>query len=414
MESSPLVLAIETSTALLGVALIQGNESIWENTTVDPRAHSSRLLPLCAKALADLGVGPRDLAAVAVSAGPGSFTGLRIGFATAQGLCAGTGAGIVPVPTFEAMLSQNAGVPNLAVVQGSAKAQTVAALYTRSLTPSRSAGFAASYGYDESMPPSAVGMDEFLREAVSLVSGPIYVAGDAAVEFVASSRLDGRNVAHDPEVILVDDRTRLPLPSTVGLIGSRMLAEGKAVPPEEAVPRYYRRSQAEVKAMESYPEISIENMTLDDLDRVLEIEAQSYKTPWSRRAFTSEVSENSYAHYYVCRMMGRIVGYVGMWVILDEAHITNIAVDPECRRQRIGQRMLEAMFDKARHYGATRMTLEVRVTNSGAQTLYKKLGFVERGLRKGYYTDTNEDAIIMWKDDLGPQRPKAEQVKWMV
>ena len=80
----------------------------------------------------------------------------------------------------------------------------------------------------------------------------------------------------------------------------------------------------------------------------------------------------------------------------------------------IGQRMLEVRFDKARHYGATRMTLEVRVTNSGAHTLYKKLGFVERGLRKGYYTDTNEDAIIMWKDDLGPQKPKAEQVKWMV
>ena len=292
MKSNPLVLAIETSNALLGVAVIQGNESIWEHTAIDPRAHSSRLLPLCAKALADLGVGPKDLAAVAVSAGPGSFTGLRIGFATAQGLCAGTGAGIVPVHTFEAILSQNADVPNLVVVQGSTRAQTVAAIYTRSGRLSGSDGFAASYGYNEAMPPSAVGIDEFLGEVASRVSGPVYVAGDAAVGFVTSARHDGRNVAGGTEIILVDDRTRLPLPSTVGLIGSRMLAEGKAVPPEEAVPRYYRRSQAEVKALENYPEISIEKMTLDDLDRVLEIEAQSYMTPWSRRAFTSEVSEN--------------------------------------------------------------------------------------------------------------------------
>ena len=145
-----------------------------------------------------------------------------------------------------------------------------------------------------------------------------------------------------------------------------------------------------------------------------EIEALSYKTPWSRRAFTSEVTENSYAHYYVCRVDGRIIGYVGMWVILDEAHITNIAVDPESRRQRVAQRLLEAMFEKAKESGANRMTLEVRVSNLGAQTLYKKIGFAERGLRKGYYSDTNEDAIIMWKDDLGPQKPKEERVKWMV
>ncbi|MEX0974336.1 MAG: ribosomal protein S18-alanine N-acetyltransferase [Bacillota bacterium] len=155
-------------------------------------------------------------------------------------------------------------------------------------------------------------------------------------------------------------------------------------------------------------------MTLDDLDRVLEIEVLSYKTPWSRRAFTSEITENSYAHYFVFRHEGEIVGYVGMWVILDESHITNIAVDPAYRRQRVGKRMLEAMFDKAKEYGATRMTLEVRASNIGAQDLYRKLGFADRGLRKGYYSDTNEDAIIMWKDDLGAQKPKEDQVKWMV
>jgi ribosomal-protein-alanine N-acetyltransferase len=160
--------------------------------------------------------------------------------------------------------------------------------------------------------------------------------------------------------------------------------------------------------------IEIEPMTLQHLDRVLEIEALSYSTPWSKRAFVSEVTDNSYAHYYVARKDGIIVGYVGMWVILEEAHITNIAVAPDYRRLGIGQAMLEAMFSKAREKGATRMTLEVRVSNLGAQALYRKLGFADRGIRKGYYTDSNEDAIIMWKDDLGPQKPRERRVRWMV
>lgn len=160
--------------------------------------------------------------------------------------------------------------------------------------------------------------------------------------------------------------------------------------------------------------IMIEPMTVQDLDRVLEIEALSYMSPWSRRAFVSEVTDNSYAYYFVARKNRVIIGYVGMWVILDEAHITNIAVAPEYRRLGIGQAMLEAMFDRAKEHGAARMTLEVRVSNLGAQALYHKLGFVDRGVRKGYYTDSNEDAIIMWKDDLGTQKPRERQVRWMV
>jgi len=160
--------------------------------------------------------------------------------------------------------------------------------------------------------------------------------------------------------------------------------------------------------------ILFEKMTVDDLDRVLEIEKLSYPTPWSRRAFESELRENAYAHYFVARQGGEVVGYIGMWVILDEAHITNIAVHPAFRRCGIGEALMRFSFDKARELGASRMTLEVRVSNLPAQTLYKKLGFQERGLRKGYYTDANEDAIIMWKDDLSTGKPLEEKVKWMV
>lgn len=166
--------------------------------------------------------------------------------------------------------------------------------------------------------------------------------------------------------------------------------------------------------MKSLLNIVIEKMTLADLDRVLEIEQLSYPTPWSRRAFRSELTENSYAHYFVARHQGQIVGYFGMWVILQEAHITNIAVHPDFRRQGIGEELLRFAFEKAKELGANKMTLEVRVTNIPARNLYKKMGFVERGIRKGYYTDTNEDAIVMWKDNLGPREPKEQTLRWMM
>ena len=97
------------------------------------------------------------------------------------------------------------------------------------------------------------------------------------------------------------------------------------------------------------------------------------------------------------------MGYAGMWIILDEGHITNIAVDPTYRRQGIGQGLLDELTKLAVERGAIAMTLEVRVSNAEAQSLYTKLGFVPRGIRKGYYQDNKEDALIMWRE-LGEER----------
>ncbi len=166
--------------------------------------------------------------------------------------------------------------------------------------------------------------------------------------------------------------------------------------------------------MSSPKNLIISKMILTDLDEVLSIEHLSYPTPWSRRAFYSELTGNMYAHYFTARIEGGLVGYFGMWIFFDEAHITNIAVHPDFRRQGIGEQMMRFAFEKAKELGAAKMTLEVRLSNHGAQHLYRKLGFQDRGIRKGYYTDTDEDAIIMWKDDLGPRKPQQDRVKWMM
>lgn len=147
-------------------------------------------------------------------------------------------------------------------------------------------------------------------------------------------------------------------------------------------------------------EVSLERMTLNDLDGVMAVEHTAFVTPWSRRAFVTELTENAYAQYIVAKMDGEVVGYAGMWLILDEAHVTNIAVHSRHRGKGIGERLMLELIAIAKANGCRRMTLEVRRSNLPAQQLYAKLGFEARGVRRGYYTDTREDAIVMWKDAL--------------
>jgi len=142
-------------------------------------------------------------------------------------------------------------------------------------------------------------------------------------------------------------------------------------------------------------------MTPADLDEVMTIERLSYLTPWSRDAFASELVQR-YTVYLVAREGERVVGYAGMHMIWEQAHVTNIAVHPEHRGRGCGERLLRALICAARRRGVRQMTLEVRASNAPAQGLYRKLGFVTApgAVRKGYYTDTGEDAIVMWKEPL--------------
>lgn len=149
-------------------------------------------------------------------------------------------------------------------------------------------------------------------------------------------------------------------------------------------------------------EIEITRMGEGDVEQVAEIERRSYVTPWSPHAFLSEIRDNSYAHYIVARAGGQVIGYAGMWLIFDEAHITNIAVHPDHRSRGVGNCLLTELERLARERGILRMTLEVRPSNPAAQALYAKHGFEPRGRRRGYYSDTGEDAVIMWKDSLDP------------
>ncbi|MCX8046053.1 ribosomal protein S18-alanine N-acetyltransferase [Anoxybacillus gonensis] len=142
--------------------------------------------------------------------------------------------------------------------------------------------------------------------------------------------------------------------------------------------------------------VSFRFMTLQDLDRIVEIEQLSFTLPWSRSSFYQELTDNRYARYIVMEHDGQIIGYCGMWLVMDEAHITNIAVLPEFRGKKLGEALMKQAMVLAREEGAQTMTLEVRVSNTIAQSLYRKLGFLNGGIRKRYYSDNQEDALVMW------------------
>jgi ribosomal-protein-alanine acetyltransferase len=141
--------------------------------------------------------------------------------------------------------------------------------------------------------------------------------------------------------------------------------------------------------------LSLAPMTLDDLDEVLEIERASFQTPWSRGAFRYELTQNRVARSLVVRLGRELTGYLCLWEIGREIHITNLAVRPTSRRRGVARALLGHVLDGARRDGMELVFLEVRPTNLEAVALYERFGFRVIGRRKGYYFDTGEDALVM-------------------
>lgn len=148
-------------------------------------------------------------------------------------------------------------------------------------------------------------------------------------------------------------------------------------------------------------ELAPSPMSLNDIDQVLTIESLSFSVPWSRHAFVDELLRNERARYLVVRdTTGAVLGYGGMWLILDEAHVINVAVHPRYRRRGVARAIMQSLMETAVCLGAMRMTLETRLSNLPAQELYRSLGFVAAGVRPRYYIDDHEDALVMWLEDM--------------
>jgi len=136
-----------------------------------------------------------------------------------------------------------------------------------------------------------------------------------------------------------------------------------------------------------------------DVRPMAEMDILCFSAPWSEESFRKEITENRLAYYIVAEISGRMVGYAGLWSIVDEGHITNVAVHPDFRRKRIGEALITVLLNHTLENGILSHTLEVRASNDPAISLYTKFGFEPAGLRKNYYEDNGEDAIIMWRTE---------------
>ena len=148
------------------------------------------------------------------------------------------------------------------------------------------------------------------------------------------------------------------------------------------------------------PKIIITKMTKDDLEAVYEIDKESFPIPWQKSSFEEELN-NILATYLVAKIDGQVVGYIGMWFVMDECHIMNVAVSSKYRRMGIASKLIKEMFKLCGNHGISYILLEVRANNIPAQKLYESLGFKKEGIRKGYYKNpdgTYEDAILMTKE----------------
>ena len=141
---------------------------------------------------------------------------------------------------------------------------------------------------------------------------------------------------------------------------------------------------------------TIRKMQREDVEEVYQIELLSFSAPWSKESLFYELEQNLFAKYLVVEFEGKVIGYCGLWVIMDDAQITNIAVHPDYRNMKIGEALLRFSIQLSKEMNAKRLSLEVRVSNHIAQSLYKKVGFLSGGIRKRYYTDNQEDALVMW------------------
>lgn len=143
--------------------------------------------------------------------------------------------------------------------------------------------------------------------------------------------------------------------------------------------------------------ISIRQMKIDDVSEVMEVNTGRFSSQWTKEIYEQELIENDFAHYFVMTTeKDKVIGYVGMWIIFDDAQITNIAVHPDFRGMKIGEKMFGFALAFAFQQGAQMLSLEVRPSNTVAKNMYRKFGLEEGAIRKNYYPDNGEDALVMW------------------
>lgn len=393
------ILGLDSSGLVASAAVVKDDATLAEYTVNYKKTHSQTLLPMLdeIKRMTELDLHTLD--AIAIAAGPGSFTGLRIGSATAKGLGFALNIPIIPVPTVDALAYNLYGCGALICPLMDARRNQV---YTGLYEFQKRAEEGAGYELSTIEKQCAVSLSEIIDKINDLCCKM-----DKEVVFLG----DGVAVYQEQITALIKVRYSFaPLccnrqrASCVAALGRELYNKGVWETAADHAPDYLRLSQAErERAEQAAKRYHIREIQQEDLEEVTALEASCFSMPWKYKDF-EETLTNPNRVYLIAEADAldakeRILGGCMITNIAGEGDISNVAVHEKYRDKKIATALLEALLKLGRErYGITAFTLEVRSQNTPARKLYEKLGFISKGVRPNFYENPKDDAVILWKE----------------
>lgn len=386
------VLAIDSSGLTATVAVVEDTQTVAEYTINYKKTHSQTLLPMIDEVVKMTELDLNTIDAIAVAGGPGSFTGLRIGSATAKGLGFALNKPLIHVPTVDGLAYNVYGCEDIICPIMDARRNQV---YTGIYTFSRKAGTKEGSNLVEPVfqvikMQMAVSIEE-LAERLNRYRRPVVFLGDGVpvYENILAEKL---TVPYSFAPAYMN-RQRA---AVVGTLGIQYYKAGKFETAEEHRPDYLRVSQAERERAqrEKEAEIIVRELKVEDSAAVAEMEQQIFSDPWSEKSVMETVQQKQ-SVCFAAEKAGHLLGYLLVYHAADEAEIARIAVQKEARRQGAAGKLMQALEHYCEEHKMEKLLLDVRESNEAARSFYTKNGFVEDGIRQGFYTNPSEDAVLM-------------------
>lgn len=386
------VLAIDSSGLTATVAVVEDTQTVAEYTINYKKTHSQTLLPMIDEVVKMTELDLNTIDAIAVAGGPGSFTGLRIGSATAKGLGFALNKPLIHVPTVDGLAYNVFGCEDIICPIMDARRNQV---YTGIYTFSKKAGEKEGRNLVEPVfqvikMQMAVSIEE-LAERLNRYRRPVVFLGDGVpvYENVLAEKL---TVPYSFAPAYMN-RQRA---AVVGTLAIQYYKSGKFETAEEHRPDYLRVSQAERERAqrEKEAEIIVRELKVEDSAAVAEMEQQIFSDSWSEKSVLETVQQKQ-SVCFAAEKAGHLLGYLLAYHAADEAEIARIAVQKEARRQGAAGKLMQALEHYCEEHKMEKLLLDVRESNEAARSFYTKNGFVEDGIRQGFYVNPSEDAVLM-------------------
>lgn len=389
------VLAIDSSGLTASVAIVEDSRTVAEYTVDYKKTHSQTLLPMIDEVAKMTELDLSSIDAIAVSGGPGSFTGLRIGSATAKGLGLALDKPLIHVPTVDGLAYQVYGCGDIICpIMDARRNQVYTGIYTFSARAGKKEGTReVEPVFQVLRMQMAVAVEDLIRR-LNNYNRPVVFLGDG-VPVYREMLSAGLQVPYSfaPSYM---NRQRA---AVIGALGIRYYKAGKYETAMEHQPEYLRQSQAERERAqrEKAAKTVIREMKAEDAAAAAEIEYQTFPDPWSQNAVLETIS-NPQTICLLAEKAGKAVGYLFAYLAGDEAEIARIAVTEGQKRHGVGKKLLMFLEETCKKKQVKRLLLDVRESNQEARAFYKKMAFQEDGVRKGFYQSPAEDAILMSRE----------------